>query len=255
MKVVIIEDEEFASRRLEKMIKDIDPGIEVLAKLESVEDSVKWFKTNTHPDLLFLDIHLEDGISFSIFDKVKINSSIIFTTAFDEYAIKAFSLKSIDYLLKPVRKEDLERALAKYKDLKNPDSSIDMNALMEIIAKKSVEFKDRFSVSVGQKIRFFGIDEVAYFYSEEGITFLTTNDNHSYPVDFSLEDLSQQLNPKFFFRINRQYIVKLHSIKNVHVYPKSHLKIELNPSPKAEVFVSIDKVTKFKSWLEGSSCC
>lgn len=255
MKVVIIEDEEFASRRLEIMIKEVDPTIEVMAKLESVEDSVTWFKSNTHPDLLFLDIHLEDDISFSIFDKVKVNSSIIFTTAYDEYAIKAFSLKSIDYLLKPVRKEDLKRALDKYKDMKGLGNSIDINALVEIISKKSVEFKDRFSVSIGQKIKFFNIDEIAYFYSQEGITFLVTNDKHSYPVDFSLDDLSQQLNPKFFFRINRQYVVKLQSIKNVHVYPKSHLKLELAPPPEGEVFVSIDKVTKFKTWLEGTSCC
>ena len=255
MKVVIIEDEEFASRRLEKMIQDIDPAIEVMAKLESVEDSVAWFKSNPHPDLLFLDIHLEDDISFSIFDKVKVNSSIIFTTAFDEYAIKAFSLKSIDYLLKPVRSEDLKRALDKYKDLKGPGNNIDMNALVEMISKKSVEFKDRFSVSVGQKIKFFNIDEIAYFYSDAGITFLVTNDNHTYNIDFSLDELSRQLNPKFFFRINRQFVVKLQSIKNVIVYPKSHLKLEIAPPQKGDIFVSIDKVTKFKAWLEGTGCC
>jgi len=255
MKVVIIEDEELAAKRLEKMILEIDPLIQVVAKLESVEESVAWFKKNTEPDLLFLDIHLEDDISFAIFDKVKVGSSIIFTTAYDEYAIRAFKLKSIDYLLKPVRSEDLKRALDKFKDMKGAVAGIDMNALIEIITKKSIDFKDRFSVSIGQKIKFFSIDEIAYFYSEESITFLMTNDNHSFPIDFSLDELSQQLNPKFFFRINRQMIVKIHSIKNVHVFPKSHLKLELTPAYSGEVFVSIDKVTKFKAWLEGTSCC
>lgn len=252
MKVLIIEDEEYAALRLEKMILEIDPEIQIMAKLESVKQSVNWFRTNPEPDLIFLDIHLEDDISFSIFEKVQLNSSIIFTTAFDEYAIKAFKLKSIDYLLKPILSEDLKKALDKYQDMQgHKNQNIDINSLVEIISKRSIDYKDRFSVSVGQKIKFFTIDQIAYFYSDQGITFLHSADNISYDINYSLEELMQELNPKYFFRVNRQFLVKISSIKNVHVFPKSHLKLELNPASEAEVFVSIDKVTKFKAWLEG----
>jgi DNA-binding LytR/AlgR family response regulator len=250
MKVVIIEDEKLAANHLEKMILKYDPEIKILAKLESVEESVKWFKSNAHPDLLFLDIHLEDDLSFAIFEKVKISSPIIFTTAFDEYAIKAFKMKSIDYLLKPIIQEELNNSLEKYKEWNKPAySPVDLNSLYELMSKKEPQFVDRFSVMIGQKLRTISVDEIAYFYSEGSITFMVNNDKSKYTVDYSLDQLGSQLNPNDFFRINRQYFVKLKSIKNVIVFPKSRLKLELNPPSDKEVFVSIDKVTKFKSWL------
>ena len=251
MDIVIIEDEELAAIRLESMIMKIDPSIQVLAKLESVEESVEWFNNNDEPDLIFLDIHLEDGLSFSIFDQVPVKSPIIFTTAFDEYAIKAFRLKSVDYLLKPVTLEDLERSLQKYKQwVKTVEPSpIDMKALYQIIRQREPEYRSRFSIVAGQKIKTISIDDVAYFYAEEGIVCLVTDKKAKYPLDFSLDQLSEQLDPKQFFRINRQFIVKLSAIENIHIYPKSKLQVELQPAPNNEVFISLDKVTRFKEWL------
>lgn len=251
MKVVIIEDEKLAANHLEKMITKYDPSVEVLAKLESVEDSIDWFTSHGDPDLIFLDIHLDDGLSFSIFEKVKVNAPIIFTTAYDEYAIKAFKMRSIDYLLKPILPEELYNAINKYKEWKKPDTSpIDMQSLIDLISQKEPAYKTRFSISVGEKIKSVGIEQVAYFYSTQGITFLVTNNNLHYPVDLSLEQLTDQLDPKEFFRINRQFLIRLGSIRNVHVFPKSRLKIDLNPAYEGEIFVSIDKVTRFKTWLD-----
>lgn len=251
MKVVIIEDEQLAARRLESMILSYDPAIEILAKLESVKDSVNWFNKNPHPDLIFLDIHLEDDLSFAIFEKVKVSSPIIFTTAFDEYAIRAFKMKSIDYLLKPIIQEELNHAISKYKDLVNPaQKEIDLSSLYKLISLQNVSYKERFSITVGQKIKTFSTTEIAYFYSTEGISFMVLKNKSEYPVDDSLEILAQELNPKEFFRINRKYLVKIDAIQNVHIYPKSRLKLELSPLPPEEVFVSIDKVTPFKNWLD-----
>jgi DNA-binding LytR/AlgR family response regulator len=251
MKVIIIEDEELAAMRLETMVRKADPGIRVVAKLESVEESVAWLKTHEEPDLIFLDIHLEDGISFSIFEQVKVNSPIIFTTAFDEYAIQAFKLKSVDYLLKPVTQEELEASIGKYRAWVKPEhaSPVDMHALYEMILQREPQFRSRFSIVTGQKIKTIGIEEVAYFHAEEGVVLLVTEKKVKYPLDLSLDQVMDQLDPKQFFRINRQYIVKLSAIDQIHVYPKSKLQLELLPPAPGEVFVSLDKVTKFKDWL------
>ena len=250
MNVIIIEDEELATNRLIRMLEEIDSNISVSATLESVEEAVVWFANNPEPDLIFLDIHLEDGLSFTIFETVKISAPIIFTTAYDEYAIKAFKLKSIDYLLKPIVKDELTRAISKYRDWNKQSSTIiDVNSLYDLLSQKDPQYKTRFAVTVGQRIKTVSIDEVAYFYSEDGITFLTTKTKNNFIIDFSLEQLCEQLDPKDFFRINRAFVVKLDSIANVHVFPKSKLKLELNPPPKKEIYVSIDKVTKFKDWL------
>ncbi len=250
MDIVIIEDEELAARRLEGMIRTFDPAIKVLAKLESVGEAVNWFTNHREPDLIFLDISLEDGLSFSIFEKVIVKAPMIFTTAFDEYAIRAFKLKSIDYLLKPITQEDLNAAISKYKNWNaacNP--TIDLNELYQIISRKQKNFKSRFSFPVGQKIKTVQVEEIAYFYSEESITFLVCKDKSEFPIDYSLDQLVEELNPDIFFRINRQFLVGLKSIANVHIYPKSRLKIELIPDSKEEIFVSLDKVVRFKSWL------
>lgn len=251
MRVVIIEDEQLAARRLESMVLTANPQIQVVAKLESVVESVEWFRKNQHPDLIFLDIHLEDDLSFVIFEKVQVSSPIIFTTAFDEYAIRAFKLKSIDYLLKPIVQEELNNAIRKYQDLVTPAPQVvDLSSVYSLITQKNPAYKERFSITVGQKIKTFTVSEIAYFYSTEGISFMVLKNKSEYPVDDSLEELSQVLHPKDFFRINRKYLVKIESIANVHIYPKSHLKLELSPLPQEEVFVSIDKVTAFKKWLD-----
>lgn len=251
MNIIILEDEELAARRLESMIKQFDANINIVAKIESVEEAINWFKSNDEPDLIFLDIHLEDDLSFAIFEKVDVKSPIIFTTAFDEYAIKAFKLKSIDYLLKPISQEDLNKAILKYQDWNkaNSSSSIDMQSLYNLINKKTPTYKNRFSLTIGTKIKSFEISEIAYFFSQSSITFMVTNDNMEYPIDYSLDQLIALLDPQQFFRINRQYLVKMKAIANVHVFPKSRLKIDLIPARKEEVFVSLDKVVKFKDWL------
>ncbi len=252
MKVVIIEDEALASERLKKMILSYDKDIDIIAQLESVEESIEWFENNPHPELIFLDIHLEDDLSFAIFDKVKINSSIIFTTAFDEYAIKAFKLKSIDYLLKPIVQEELNDALKKYSEIKS-DSSVDkeFNKLYDLIVKKEESYRERFSVRIGQKIKTFASSDIGYFKSEGGITSAYLYDGRTFYVDFSLDALSKELDPTKFFRINRQMLVALEAIKEVHIYSTSRLKLDIEPKPEEDALVSIDKVSAFKKWLEG----
>lgn len=250
MKIVIIEDEELAARRLESMIKECDSSIEVIARLESVEESVEWFRNHTAPDLIFLDIHLEDDLSFAIFEKVKVDAPVIFTTAFDEYAIRAFKMKSIDYLLKPIVQEELARSLDKFHEFSTSRSKTDMESLFRLFVQgNKTEYKERFSVTIGQKIKTFTIADINWFYSEEGISFMVTADNHQYPIDYSLDELSDMLDPGVFFRINRQFIVKMESIANIHIYPKGRLKLELKPATDKEVFVSRDKVSRFKQWL------
>lgn len=251
MKVIIIEDEVLAARRLKQMINEYDNTIEIVAELESVEESIQWFQKNAEPDLIFLDIHLEDDLSFAIFEKVNINAPVIFTTAFDEYAIRAFKLKSIDYLLKPIVQTELAAALKKYKELTTEQrSSQDLQKLYEMIVEKKPRFRDRFSVAFGQKIKTFTVQEISYFLSQEGATFAILKNNSSYPVDVSLDKLMNELDPKLFFRINRQMVVNIDAIKEVIVYPKSRLKLELSPEMN-DVFVSLDKVTPFKDWFGG----
>ncbi|MBN1199321.1 MAG: response regulator transcription factor [Bacteroidales bacterium] len=251
MNIVIVEDESLSARRLEKMIREIDPEIKVLAKLESVEEAVAWFRQHDCPDLIFLDIHLEDGLSFGIFEQVTIAAPIIFTTAFDEYAIKAFKLRSIDYLLKPITRDDLEAAIRKYRDWSLPAKpKVDVQELFDLLRPKH-QFRNRFSVTVGDRIKSLPLEDVAYLYSAEGITFLVCRNDHEYTLGNSLDTLEQELDPSKFFRVSRQFLVGLNSVVQAHIYPKSRLKLELKPDPKQEVFVSIDRVVGFKRWLEG----
>ena len=252
MKAIIIEDEQLAAQRLEKMIKSYDPEIEIVAKLESVCESIIWFRENTAPDLVFLDIHLEDGISFTIFDEVNVKVPIIFTTAFDEYAIKAFKLKSIDYLLKPIVQEDLNKAIEKYKDWGDSQKKmVDVKELFALMKEGEKSYRERFAVTSGTKLKTIEVKDIAYFFSTSGITFVVMNDKHQYSLDQSLDNLINQLDAKLFYRINRQYLISLKSIANVHIFPKSRLKLDLNPPQQDEIYVSIDKVPDFKRWLDG----
>ncbi len=256
MKVLIIEDEALASARLEKMIKATGRNITVLARLESVEESVSWLKNNKHPDIIFLDIHLEDDLCFAIFDKVTVHSSVIFTTAFDEYAIRAFKLKSIDYLLKPIVQDELDAALEKYEQMMADSSghrgSADLDTLYSLIMDKQKAYKERFSVKVGQKIKTFLTHEVAYFRSEGGVTEVCLHNGTVYFLDQSLGALEGELDPLEFFRINRQMLVAQSSVKEAHIISGSRLKVDLAPSREDSVYVSIDKTTAFKKWLDGA---
>lgn len=252
MKVVIIEDEAFAAMRLKKMIHDFNPDIQILAELESVAESVKWFKSNPEPDLIFLDIHLEDDLSFAIFDQVNISSAVIFTTAFDEYAIKAFKLKSIDYLLKPIVHEELAAALKKYEQYSGLHrNSVELQSLYNLLTGSDKKYRERFSISVGTKIKIVEVMDIAYFFVLEKGVYLRTKQGHTFNIDFTLDKLEEMLNPGTFFRINRKYLVNISSIANMVTWSRSRVKLELNPKADEEfdTVVSVDRSAAFKNWL------
>jgi len=252
MRILIIEDEPLAAVKLERQLMALDDTIQVLDKIESIQQAVDWFQKN-EADLIFLDIHLSDGISFQIFDQVSVNTPIIFTTAFDQYAIEAFKLNSLDYLLKPVKKTDLERALNKYKSLvnfKNESPPIDFNAVLEAMKSTHRNFKDRFMVFTGRdQIKSIGIDEVAYFYAEGKFAYLIDRTGRQYVIDSSLDRLVNELDPKKFFRINRQFVIGFSAIRSMFTWTKSRVKLELNPPTKKEVVVSVERSSDFKRWL------
>lgn len=253
MNVVIIEDETLASEHMEGMIREYDRDVQILAVLESVEDSVEWFRSHRHPDLVFLDIQLEDDLSFAIFEQVEIKCPVIFTTAYDEYAIRAFKLRSIDYLLKPIEQEALNEAIMKYREMIHPaPGRQDLLELIQQINPGKRSFRERFSVKVGQKIKTFRTGDVAWFTSESGITTARLNNSKDYVVDLSLGQLEEELDPSEFFRINRKMLVSLPSIKEVHILSNSRLKLDLEPAPDQDPLVSIDRVTGFKKWLDGA---
>lgn len=249
MNVLIIEDESFAADKLERMLKEVDPGINILAKLGSINDSVKWFFQNT-ADLIFLDIQLSDGISFSIFEQVTINTPIIFTTAYDQYAIKAFQVNSISYLLKPIRKNDLADSLKKFQALKSA-FSIDFDMLLANIQGRDPDYKKRFLIQTGEKIRKIEVSEIAYFYVLDKGVYLRTFEGKSYSVEYTLDKLETILNPSSFFRINRKYFVNMNSIANMVAYSRGRVKLELKPKVEDELdtIVSIDRSGDFKKWL------
>ncbi|WP_338871852.1 LytTR family DNA-binding domain-containing protein [Spirosoma sp. SC4-14] len=255
MNVLIIEDEDFTADRLEELVHQYDASITILAKLPSVRDTVQWLRENLstnrpQPDLIFMDIHLEDDLCFRIFEQVHLPVPVIFTTAFDEYMIKAFRVNSIDYLLKPVNYESLVAAMQKYQSLKRQFSQTDLDTLKEAMGIRRADYKTRFLINVGTRLRTIETIDIAYFYSEEKITFLVTKDNQRLPIDYSLDKLAPMLNPVDFFRANRQFLLSLPAIKNIHTYSNSKLKLELTPDPKTEVFISKEKVSSFKDWLD-----
>ena len=249
MNILIIEDEAFAAEKLEQMLLNINPAIKVLAKLGSINESVKWLMNHT-AELIFLDIQLSDGISFSIFEQVTINTPIIFTTAYDQYAIKAFQLNSISYLLKPIRKKDLEESLQKYQSLKSA-FSIDFDMLLANMQGREPDYKKRFLIQIGEKISKIEISETAYFYVLYKGVFLKTFEGKSYPVEYTLDKLESLLNPELFFRINRKFLVNMEAISKMVAYSRGRVKLELKPKPEDDfdTIVSIDRSSDFKKWL------
>ncbi len=249
MNVLIIEDESLAAEKLENMLLEINPSIKVLAKIGSIAESTKWL-FNYSADLIFLDIQLSDGISFSIFEQIAINTPIIFTTAYDQYAIKAFQLNSIAYLLKPIRKSDLEESLKKYQTLKTA-FTIDFEQLLANIQGREPDYKKRFLIQIGDKIRKFEVTEIAYFFVLDKGVYLRTFQGNSYPIEYSLDKLESLLNPASFFRINRKYLVNMDSISNMIAYSRGRVKLELKPKTDDEFdsIVSIDRSGEFKKWL------
>lgn len=242
---VIIEDEFLARKRLKQLIVSLQKEITIIAELESISQSTNWFAENKHPDIVFLDIHLADGNSFNIFNTIKINSFIIFTTAFDEYALKAFELNSLDYLLKPINIEKLEKSIEKYTSFKT-QTVLPLN-YKDLLHTKN--YKERFLASVGSKIHTIEVSNISYFYISEKSTFCKTFDNKLFALDNSLDTIETLLNPKTFFRINRQYIVSLQGIERIERLTKSRILLYLKPD-NTEQTVSSHKTSEFKDWLD-----
>ncbi len=251
MKVLIIEDEKPSARRLQRMLEKV--GLTVNKMLHSVEESIHWFENNEHPDLIFLDIQLSDGLSFEIFDSIEIKSSIIFTTAFDEYALQAFKLNSIDYLLKPIDEDELLVAVDKYKELKPQASNVQLNFddIKKLLGNPiEREYKKRFTTKIGQHLKMISVDEIECFYSENKGTYAHTTNGRSYLLDTTLEHLEQELSPKLFFRISRKYYININAIKDIISYTNSRLELKLNSYSEQEVIVARERVKDFKLWLE-----
>ncbi len=251
MTTIIIEDEKPAARRLSRLLSDLDVPVSVM--LHSVEEAIEWFQGNPHPDLIFLDIQLSDGLSFEIFEVVDVNSAIIFTTAYDEYALQAFKLNSIDYLLKPIDDEDLEVAVKKYKEFKPETQKIalDFDDIKKLLVNPlEREYKKRFTARVGQHLKIINADEVECFYSENKGTYAATTDGRNYLLETTLEHLESELEPKIFFRVSRKFYININHIKDIVAYTNSRLQIKLNRFSEQEIIVSRERVRDFKFWLE-----
>ena len=247
MKVLIIEDEAPAYRRLEKLIRESDPSVVIAGIIQSVKDGIEWFKSNPSPDLIFSDIQLGDDLSFTIFKQLNITIPIIFITAFDEYAINAFKFYSIDYLLKPVNANDLKNSLNKYKTIRQNNALNNFDELLSKLAEK--RYRERFLVYSGDSLIPINCTDVAYFLSEDGTTLLITNEDKRYFIDESLDTLEEELKPNKFFRANRQYIISSGSILKIHHYGNQKLKLTIKPASGEEIIISKLKATAFKSWL------
>jgi len=253
IKSLLVEDEIHAAERLKKMLREADPDIEIIDVLDSVESTVNWLRNNPAPELLFLDIQLADGRSFDIFEHVKVKSPVIFTTAYDEYAIKAFKLNSIDYLLKPVKTEDLKKSIQKFRSIKRYFSESDLESkifsVISNIQYKTKNFKNRFLVNKGDSLIPVSVDEIAYFYAEDKENFIITFTGNRYFVNYSLDSLEEMLDSSVFFRVNRQFILAANAVIKVHNYFNYKLKIEANPKTDKEIIISRAKTGEFKNWL------
>lgn len=259
MKVLIIEDEKPAAEKLELLIKRYDPQIEILARLSTIEKSVEYLNQNQQNiDLIFLDVQLTDGLSFDIFKSVKVEKPIIFTTAFNEYAIDAFKLNSIDYLLKPLNYDDLCKSMDKIESIRDNlpssneiSSNLNLEKLAELISEKSNQYKSRYLVKIGEHIKSIAVEDIYFFYAEGRTVFIITNENRKFIVDSTLEELTNQLDPKRFFRANRSFIISFNHITDVVVYSTSRLRVKYPHEFEKEIIVSREKVSDFKFWYGG----
>jgi two-component system LytT family response regulator len=254
MQVLIIEDEKLAAERLKNMITELEPAAQIVKLVESIKIAVKWLSTNAHPDLIFMDVQLADGLCFEIFEKVNVDVPVIFTTAYNEYALRAFKVNSIDYLLKPIDKEELRASLTKYRKL---NSTVTQNvALPPQVLKQVMEIirnphKSRFVVRIGEHIKTIAIEDVAYFHSSEKYSFIRSVSGRDYAIDYSLDQLEQELDPSRFFRVSRKFIIAMAHIKDIVAYSGSRLQLNVMGGNEEEILVSREKVTDFKNWLDG----
>ena len=253
MKILIIEDEIRAAQQLQSLLKKNFPEMKILETLESVEDSVDWFKNNSNPDLILMDIQLADGLSFDIFHTVNIEAPIIFTTAYDQYSIKAFKVNSVDYLLKPIQENELKSAINKYQKLyaQNTPSNINASTLEKLISNLVVQpSRKRFMVKDGGAMTFVLIEDVAYFYSEDGISFLVKKNNKRFIVEMTLDAIEKDISAIDFFRINRGQIVGIESVEKIHPYFNHRLKLDILKNTKLDFVVSRNRTSEFKTWVD-----
>lgn len=263
MNLLIIEDEAASALRLKKMAGEIDPDIRVLEILDSISTSIEFFRSHPAPDLVLMDIHLADGLSFDIFKEVEVDCPVIFTTAYDQYAIQAFKVNSIDYLMKPIKKSELADSFAKYRRFSSlasdkyqahkPDNDLaqKLKDLASLLAPARKETLKRLVIRIGQQIKVLDVKELAYFYIEEKIVFAVNVQGARYPVDLSLDQLEEQLDPGRYFRINRAFIVSLESIDSMYTYSKARIKIKLKPACELETITSTERSAEFRDWLKG----
>lgn len=257
MNILIVEDEDLAVKKLKKTLFSVDESATIVGEADSIKSTVSWLQNNPSPDLILMDIELADGQSFEVFNHVQVKSPVIFITSYDEYALKAFKVNSVDYLLKPVQKEDLQLALEKYREMKkiyateqeSPTVSIDM--LVKELQQKlqTREYRKRFLVKHGQKLVSVEIDEIAYFFSDGRLNFFKTNDNKKFVVDYTMDELNDMLDPEKYFRISRSFYISVNSVGQIHEYFGNRLLLHLKPETDKEAIVSREKVTDFKTWL------
>lgn len=249
MNAIIIEDEKLSAEHLGNLLVKIDPGIHILGIYDSIKQSINAFKSGLKADILFLDVQLADGLSFEIFGEIQVDTPIIFTTAYDEYAIRAFKLNSVDYLLKPIGIDELKAALDKFKKFNKTDYSRMLDNIVNSYGFIKKQYKSRFMIKIGENIVSVKTGDIAHFIFEDGIVLLSTSTNHQYPVDFTLEQLEAMLDPSEFFRINRKVIININSIQKTGTYFNSRLKITSSMLHDDSSIVSRERVNDFKEWL------
>jgi len=252
MNVLIIEDEQLGTEKLIRLLASIDTSIEIVGNTRSIKSSVEWLLQHSHPDIILMDIELTDGQSFEIFNRVAIKSMVVFTTSYDEYALQAFKVNSVDYLLKPIKREELKNALDKYQhwQQKFSPSAMSIEKLInELKQQQAKTWRSRFLVKRGQRLISVEVRDIAYFYAEDRLSFFITWDRQKHIIDYTIEELEQMLDPQYFYRLNRAFIVQIKAIAQIHNYFNGRLKLDLNPAIEKEVLVSREKVTEFKEWM------
>jgi two-component system, LytTR family, response regulator LytT len=238
MRILILEDEEQASIRLQKLITEVVGKATVVGTVTTVENAVAWFQNHAMPDLVFMDIQLADGNSFQLFNKVKINCPVIFTTAYEHYALQAFKVNSVDYLLKPIDKAEIKQAFDKLKLLQGSRQPVtDYNEILKSVQQPEKKYKDRFIIKIGDTIKSLNVADIAYFYTENKTNFVITNEGKRYPVDYNLDQLEEMINPKNFFRINRQFIIGHHAIEEMKAHTRARIIVRLHPPTKLDTVV------------------
>lgn len=254
MQILVVEDEQLAAERLERLVQRLEPDSTILAKVDSVASAIEWIG-HEQPDLILLDIHLSDGSGFELFEHVTVKAPVIFTTAYDQYALEAFKVNSLDYLLKPIKKAELQRSLQRYHELYQQTDQVQANleALLSTFQPDKPAYKKRLLIQLGEKLKAIPTADIAYAYARQKAVWLRLFDGSEYPVSYSLTELAELLVPQQFFRINRQFMLNFEAITQMHQYPKGRVKIDLDPQPDDLVIVSVERAKAFKAWLEGAA--